>query len=117
MSLVWGREPVIETPKPESGFWLWCDECAGTGEVEREGREGVHEEITCPACGGSGGRFEAVGSCPSCGSDEPEENTFCPSTPDKCDGCETCEDDYHKSEGPQPATATAPKENSDDAGR
>jgi len=52
--------------------------------------------------------------CPSCGSEDPERNTFCPSTPDKCGGCETCDDAYHSTnEGPQRANATAPKEDSD----
>jgi hypothetical protein len=33
--------------------------------------------------------------CPDCGSSEPEDNTYCPSTPDKCGGCETCDHPFH----------------------
>lgn len=48
-------------------------------------------------------RLEAM--CPSCGKSDPEDRTFCPSTPDKCGGCETCEDDFHS---PSTTTASAP---------
>jgi DnaJ-class molecular chaperone len=58
--LIWGRDPVIETPKPESGHWAWCPDCAGTGAIEIEGYEGMHEETVCGSCGGHGGWFTEV---------------------------------------------------------
>jgi len=33
--------------------------------------------------------------CPSCGSEDPALATYCPSTPDKCGGCETCDHPFH----------------------
>jgi len=33
--------------------------------------------------------------CSDCASDDPARFVFCPSQPDKCDGCEVCENGFH----------------------
>lgn len=57
MTLIW-TDPIPDDPTDDGdGTWIWCPECAGTGEV-------VHystgEEIRCFDCKGWGGRYESL---------------------------------------------------------
>lgn len=57
MSLIW-TDPLPDDPTDDGdGLWVWCEKCAGCGEVEIEVHEGLHGEVGCPACAGRGGRY------------------------------------------------------------